>query len=245
VKMKMLTTIVTAGLLAFVGIARLLPAHGAEIKANRSTYCELAPYFVSIDGKIEPYDNIAFEEAIKSTPGQFIVYLNSPGGNLEAGVLIGILIHQRGYITVAKKNIWWGKRCPNGQDRNSCLDICASACAAIWLAGRQRYVEPGVFLGFHASSLDGQPSYEGDQIVREYYRDIGIRGNTINALLSYGPHSMMWMTRELAEALGVESKTWKVRSLPDRPLSPSAPEEKPFWKYPDRGPPVRVGASSM
>jgi hypothetical protein len=225
-------------------LALVQASNAAEIKANRSPYSPIAPYYVEIEGKIELYDNIAFENAVRS-PGQFIVYLNSPGGNLQAALLIGHLIHERGYITVAKKNIWWGMRCPNGQDRNGCLDICASACAAIWLAGKQRFVEPGVHLGFHASSLNGQPSNDGDQIVREYYRDLSIRNDTIEALLSYGPNSMIWMTREMTEALGVKSQPWEVKPFHDHPLGPSDPPEKPFWKYPNQGPPVRAETPSL
>jgi hypothetical protein len=208
----------------FSAAAFVQPSHAAKIKGFRTPYSPLAPYAIVIDGRIEKYDNVAFERIARTmTDGKVVLFLESPGGNLVSALLIGEFIHDRDYITVVNKsNPHWGETCNGGK----CINECASACAAIWLAGKQRFLQTGVFLGFHASSLDGQPSYDGDQVLREYYRMVGIRSETINVLLSYSPDSIMWMTRELAAALGIASEVWKEKQGPG-----VDPEEKPFWKY--------------
>jgi hypothetical protein len=222
-----------------IALALASASNAAEIEMYRTPYSEIAPYLVRIKGRIERRDVAAFENAINKTEGQVFVDLQSPGGDLAAGVLIGVLIHQRGYITLLNKGINWGTLCQGGecvctrsggQFTGECVNVCASACAAIWLAGKRRFLQSGSFLGFHASNVNGQPSYQGDNVLREYYRTMGLRSDTIQALLSYGPQSIIWITRELATSLGIDSELWVPRQYSGPgPISP----EKPLWKYYD------------
>src|SRR4051794_11648205 len=76
---------------------------------------------VSIDGAIEYDDDDRFNEIIAPLSGSTVVILRSPGGEVGAGLNIGIAIRRKGFGTAVPDDA-----------------ICASICGIIWLAGEPR-----------------------------------------------------------------------------------------------------------
>jgi hypothetical protein len=118
-----------------------------------------------------------------------VVYLDSKGGFITAAVEIGRAIRKHGFSTVVADNA-----------------TCNSACALIWLAGKERYIGPKVQLGFHASKdiRDGTVSATGTAITGAYLYEMGITDIlTIARLVNSPPSGMTW--------LGVvELARWKI-----------------------------------
>jgi hypothetical protein len=101
-----------------------LCCHGGE-------WTRLSSEEISFSGSIERDELIRFQNIYRSSDTRLIV--NSPGGNMEAGLAIGkILIENQG-LTVVVKN------------------ICASSCANyLFLAGHTKIIDHGV-VGFHGN----------------------------------------------------------------------------------------------
>lgn len=73
------------------------------------------------------------------------VVLNSGGGNLVAGLLLGEIIHQHRYWTSIGKTV---PQSPSSSFDKTVAGKCLSACAYAFLGGRERFVEDGE-IGFH------------------------------------------------------------------------------------------------
>src|SRR5262245_6163417 len=88
---------------------------------------------------------------------------------------------------------------------------CFSICAAIWLAGSERYVANNTKLGFHAAyRREGQGkkatavvSSGGNAIVGAYYGQLGLSDNAIYWLTSAPPQGGLWMNAKVARELGI------------------------------------------
>jgi ATP-dependent protease ClpP protease subunit len=171
-------------------------SHAANIKVMHPGCCNPqngASDVVFIKGEIDEYDYDRFYTAVRGIPpGKAMVVLDSPGGNVKAGLDIGYYIHGYGFTTSVS----------NGT-------VCTSMCAAIWLAGKRRFIEAGTFLGFHSTGLRGERSERGNQAMREYYQSIGLRNDTIDVLLSYDPRTVTWLTVEMSKVLGITYEVWK------------------------------------
>jgi hypothetical protein len=63
-----------------------------------------------------------------------IVLVNSPGGNFDVGVALGMYVHTNGIDTEARGE-------------------CMSACAYIWLAGTHRYYTSDAQIGIHTPGV--------------------------------------------------------------------------------------------
>jgi hypothetical protein len=73
----------------------------------------------------------AVERSLAANPSVGIVVFESPGGDVEEAMRIGLAIRQKGLET-------------------GVATVCASACTYSFVAGRQRILLPGGRLGFHA-----------------------------------------------------------------------------------------------
>ena len=84
------------------------------------------------------------------------IHLNSPGGNLEAGVMLGLIFRELGVSTIVSKSLIKEKykgfeihQIDNSFDGKDA--ICASACSFAFAGGVERYADPNVdpvFVGF-------------------------------------------------------------------------------------------------
>jgi ATP-dependent protease ClpP protease subunit len=105
---------------------------------------------ISLTGDIAREDYLRFQSAIAPIEGNGLVLLNSEGGNAVASFAIGAMIRDKGYNTIV-------------------YDMCSSGCAAIWLAGKTRYLGVGAHVGFHGA----------------YDPQTGQTGSSVNALYGY------------------------------------------------------------
>jgi hypothetical protein len=106
-------------------------------------------YAIWITGEIKPDDDEKFRKVIEENKiTKAFVGLNSPGGELLAGLSIAQTIREKGFFTgVIQKEA-----------------VCTSMCGVIWLSGSLRYVTPDAHIGFHAvyrKDKRGRPIEDG------------------------------------------------------------------------------------
>jgi len=84
-----------------------------------------------VSGEFTPGIAEAVERSLAANPSVGIVVFESPGGDIEEALRIGLAIKQDGLET-------------------GVATVCASACPYSFIAGRERILLPGGKLGFHA-----------------------------------------------------------------------------------------------
>lgn len=96
----------------------------------------------------------AFLDTTQFDGYNFLIHLNSPGGNLYGGMELGRMIRDQGLTT----DIRWYVPRPEGQDWYSPeygeqgAGQCYSACALAFLGGKVREISDGAIIGFHQFS---------------------------------------------------------------------------------------------
>jgi hypothetical protein len=144
-----------------------------------------------------------------------ILALEGPGGLIAPAIAIGRAARGAGMTTLVP---------PNGR--------CASSCALIWMAGRQRLLGPGARLGFHAASAihpDGRrsTSAQANALVGGYLREMGASDEVLLAFTRAAPHSIDWLGPAQLAALGVAVRLLGEGAAPPRPAAaprPARPE---------------------
>ncbi len=144
------------------------------------------PKQIIISGELVPEDFGRFVAA-SANAGTAVVHFNSLGGRLQTGLLIGLLIRQRGYTTA----VGAGSR-------------CYSSCALAWLAGRTQLNDVTSRVGFHAAS-DANHAYspEGTELIRAYARSLGLSTLAAKFLTEAPPNDMQYLTADVAKEIGV------------------------------------------
>ncbi len=102
------------------------------------------PEVIALHGDIDVNSGLNFRRALQAAPNAKLVTLNSPGGNVQMGLLIADDIHQRKLATYIPKE-----------------SKCFSACSFVFLAGDERKVDGA--LGVHQISSDS-PDLVGAQL---------------------------------------------------------------------------------
>jgi hypothetical protein len=138
-----------------------------------------------------------------------VVSLDSPGGNLVAGINIGRIIRTKGYETFVA----------NGRQ-------CASACGLIWLAGVRRLGERNARIGFHAAFITNRYGYAvekgmGNALVGAYLNELGLSYEAIAYLTQASPYQMTWLKVRDARALGIDVEIINLAASPK--TSPQGP----------------------
>ena len=161
-------------------------SQAATIKVTQGTGTGM----IFVEGDIAAGDAATFSTAADRFR-QATVVLESNGGNLQAGIAMGTEVRRRGFSTLV----------PNGA-------TCASVCASIWLGGANRQMGSASRIGFHSAYLivAGKPeaSEEANALHRDYFRELGLREDTIRYITMAGPGSMTWMTADAAAAVGID-----------------------------------------
>lgn len=164
-------------------------AAAAEIAVLPDTANSAHPIIV-IDGTIEEGDDKAFRKIAVEHDGA-IVLLNSPGGNLVAGINIGKAIRLQEYWTAVGD-----------------YGMCASACGLAWLGGTHRLADPNARIGFHAAYIekDGQADENGaaNALVGAYLNQLNMSQSAIVYLTSAPPTDMQWLPIRDARAHGID-----------------------------------------
>jgi hypothetical protein len=129
--------------------------------------------WIQISGNITAEDGPAFMERTKDIQTAR-VDLNSKGGQLLSGITIGEIIHQRGWSTYVSEGT-----------------ECDSACALMWLAGKQRDMGKNAMLAFHAPLRSDDPEGHnsfGGALVGMYLRDMGFQYKDIGRFITNDHH---------------------------------------------------------
>ena len=168
---------------------------------------------VYLDGRIDPDAPRRLSEALDGVDGKIAVWLNSPGGNLFAGMQLGRIIRQHGAAThiIDYRTLRPG--------------TCYSACAMTFLGGVYRFNDKGARYGVHRASLLTGPSGEVDlgqhlsTAIGDYIREMGVDPRLLDLCLKAGRDEMYVLSLRQARDLGVVNDgrllpEWSLRSFP-------------------------------
>jgi hypothetical protein len=151
-------------------------------------------YIIKIDGDILADDYKKFGDLIKAKNIKTaMVYLNSAGGVLTSGLIIGLIVKATGYSTYVPDEAF-----------------CASVCASIWLAGSERYASATAHVGFHQPYLKdkrtGKMYYNpsGIKLVKDYYAKIGIPKPAADFFVAADPKEIYWLNGDLLNGFGIK-----------------------------------------
>jgi hypothetical protein len=110
-----------------------------------------------------------------------VVVFNSEGGDLLAGLIIGRTIHQKKFSTAVKEG-----------------EPCTTVCGLAWLAGAQRFLDPGARIGFRAASDAAEKAS-----LEAYLSDIGLSPPAIAYIHAAPTEGMNWLDHAQAAKLGL------------------------------------------
>jgi len=186
---------------ALIGVALVAAGAGgsraAEFRVFPKTTDEctgkIGCYTIWIVGDINKGDEDRFS-AMLAEYGvtQAFIGLHSGGGDMDAGLGIARKVLEMKFTT--------------GVGRGS---VCASMCAAIWLAGAKRFANRKSLIGFHqVYKQDGQGntyfSSTGNALMGAYYSKLGLSDRAIVYLTTAPPRGMEWFKFTKAAELGIK-----------------------------------------
>lgn len=174
---------------AVLGIMALATAPANAATIGKVTNGPGAP-MILVQGDFAYGDGERFEAIARTLPKATVV-MDSPGGNLMAGLKIGETMRARGYTSLV----------PQGA-------VCASACAIAWLGGTKRYLSTGGRLGFHAASNGDGVSGPGNALVGAYMAKLGLSEDAVYALTAASPYEIAWLDLASAKTLGISVESW-------------------------------------
>lgn len=152
-------------------------------------------HLVVLSGPIERLDGDRFINQTGNV-NRAVVLLDSSGGAVLEGLAIGRTIRTRGFFTAVPENT-----------------LCASSCALIWLAGKQRFAEENSFVGFHAAYVykNGKPSETGvgNALIGSYLNDLGLSDRAIIFVTSAPPEGIERLDRKKADQVGISYRSVK------------------------------------
>ena len=114
----------TAVGLALLVAVSMTSAEALTVEVKKGPIDGRETTIISVKGEIKPGDDEKFT-GMADGKGDAVVILDSPGGNVLAGIQIGEAIRRNGYSTLVPRGLQ-----------------CASACALAWLGGRTRLMAP-------------------------------------------------------------------------------------------------------
>ena len=150
---------------------------------------------VYLDGSIDAGAPGRLSRALGGTGGKIAVWLNSPGGNLFAGMQLGRIIRQHGASThiVNSRTLLPGE--------------CYSACSLAFLGGVHRFKDHGARYGVHRASLatpgDRDLGRDLEGAIGSYFREMGVDVRLLDLWQRAGPDEMYLLTQHEAQDLGV------------------------------------------
>jgi hypothetical protein len=156
--------------------------------------------WIQATGEIYEDTPTVFEKFLRSSEFRpKVVRLNSQGGSLRGGVLLGELIRTRDFVTeVGSSNLNTDTKAPG---------VCASACAFTFLGGIERTLDANSSLGFHLFSKPDAPSENDVQeltsLMRLYVLEMGVDARLIPWMTKAGPKAMRWIRPDEARDLRV------------------------------------------
>jgi hypothetical protein len=173
---------------------------------------------VYLDGPIDDDAPARLSAALVGIAGKTAIWLNSPGGNLFAGMELGRIIRKHGASThiIDSRTLLPGE--------------CYSACAMAFLGGVLRFNDNGARYGVHRASLS-VPSPTGNvdlgehlsAAIRTYIREMDVDVRLLDLWRRAGPDEMYVLNRQEAKDLrvvhdGRQPPTWRIVTTPRGPL---------------------------
>jgi len=153
---------------------------------------------VSLDGPIDSGAPDRLSTALNGVNGKIAVWLNSPGGNLYAGMQLGRVIRAHGASTYIINS------------RTFLAGECYSACAVAFLGGVYRFNNNGAHYGVHRASLPiGSPAGDLDvghdlsAAVESYIHEMGVDTRLLDLWVKAGPDQMYVLSQQEAKDLRV------------------------------------------
>ena len=151
---------------------------------------------VYLNGRIDAGAPDRLSRALDRVKGTTAIWLNSPGGNLFAGMQIGRIIRRHGASThiINSRTLLPGE--------------CYSACSLAFLGGVHRFNDNGARYGVHRASL-GSAAEDADRAndlsaaVESYIREMGVDARLLDLWMKAAPDQMYVLSRKEAEDLGV------------------------------------------
>lgn len=141
---------------------------------------------VSLSGEIVSGDADKFFEIIDQH-NDLVLVLESPGGIVNDAYQIAAELQLRGLSTLVR---------PQTE--------CYSACALIWLGGKNRYMSDTSVIGFHQVHVGGVASGQGNATYGGFLSDLGMNKWAIQYLSAAGPESTENLTPDMAKFLGID-----------------------------------------
>ena len=152
---------------------------------------------VYLDGLIDAGASDRLSKALEGINGKIAVWLNSPGGNLFAGMQLGRIIRKHGASThiVNYRTLLPGE--------------CYSACSLAFLGGVYRFANNGAHYGVHRASLQAGPRADRDlgqdlsAAIRSYIREMGVDARLFDLWIKAAPDEMYFLSQQQVRDLGV------------------------------------------
>lgn len=191
------------GLFRFVVACVLSSAVLSSASATEKTFGpftvdDTKPDVIALNGEIDVNSGLNFRRALQAAPNAKLVTLNSPGGNVQMGLLIADDIHQRKLATYISKD-----------------SECLSACSFVFLAGDERKVDGA--LGVHQLSSDA-PDLVGAQLaisdIIEVLNRFGTPMDVMHVMFKTPPNDMHIFSREEIERYKLNRKSGDQLSTP-------------------------------
>ncbi len=166
---------------------------GASFEIGTSSVGNYQYDVISIVGDIQSGDLDKFLALAFKSKRDVLVRLDSKGGDLATALDIGRLISARGYSTSIIKY------------------DCISACALIWLAGKDRYLQDGERLGFHSAfkktkSGQREPDQASNALIGAYIRQLELPSAVASLVVEADPNSVTWVTIKNASDFGIMTR---------------------------------------
>jgi ATP-dependent protease ClpP protease subunit len=158
------------------------------------------PNALRLQGMIDARSALSFRRVLAANPQAKVLVLDSPGGDVQNGLLIADDIYTRGMSTVVPKG-----------------SVCASACAYMFFAGRNRVVQGE--LGVH--QISGSASLENAQLnisdILDTLNKYGVDQRIFPIMFRTSADDIHFFSSDEIKQYGIE------RLGPDMPVTVTAP----------------------
>jgi hypothetical protein len=150
---------------------------------------------IQVYGVIKPDDLATFERLTENVdPDKTLVIVTGPGGNLKAGLGMGLRIHLKRLIVGVMGN-------------------CTSSCALMWIGGEtgRKFVYRNrpiawTALCFHqaAEFALGPASPFGNAVIGKYFATLGYNRDMVEWALTADPQHRLCLTPDLAQKFNID-----------------------------------------
>ncbi|MCE5233907.1 MAG: hypothetical protein ABFC67_15210 [Mizugakiibacter sp.] len=171
--------------------------------------------WIAAEGVITSSTPIDFENVLQKMHAPKVIALNSSGGDLVAGIKLGLVLRKHGFTTYVAHTS------PTGDKESSSFSdtgpgICASSCAYAFLGGISRHVLDGSRFGVHqfrpAMTFDSEPSTDvmsSSQVIvamlYAYTSMMGVDPKIIGFASTVSPDAILWLGKSELSALNVDT----------------------------------------